>query len=376
MQTALARAREARLKVERLETSAYTIPTSQPEADGTIAWDSTTVVIVEAVASSGQRGLGLTYASKAAGVLVEDQLSHAVIGQPVEDVPASWQAMVDAVRNVGRPGIAATAISAVDMALWDLNARVAGLPLFKLLGAVRDHVPVYGSGGFTTYSEGELIEQLGGWVAQGIERVKMKIAKGWGARDAEDIARIRAVRKAIGPTPELFVDANGGYTAKQALYVAREVAGDGVTYFEEPVSSDHLDQLALVRRSATMDVAAGEYAYDPWYIRDMLAAQAVDIIQADVTRCLGISGWLQAAHIAYGFGIPFSAHCAPTIHAQVGCAVPQISHLEYFWDHSRIDSLIFDGAPLPQGGCLRPDPSRPGLGIDLKRADADQWRIM
>ncbi|HUZ76147.1 MAG TPA: enolase C-terminal domain-like protein [Chloroflexota bacterium] len=364
------------MKVERLETSAYTIPTSQPEADGTIAWDSTTVVVVEAVASSGQRGLGLSYASKAAGVLIEEELSHVLTGQPVEDVRSSWQAMVDAVRNIGRPGIASTAISAVDIALWDLKARAAGLPLFKLLGPVREQVPIYGSGGFTTYSERELIEQLGGWVAQGITRVKMKIAKDWGARAEEDIARIKAVRRAIGPGSELFVDANGGYTAKQALYVASQVAADGVTYFEEPVSSDRLDQLALLRRAAPMDIAAGEYAYDPWYIRDMLAAGAVDIIQADVTRCLGISGWLQAAQIASGFGVPFSAHCAPTIHAQVGCVVPQISHLEYFWDHSRIDSLMFDGAPRPVDGCLRPDPGRPGLGIDLKRADAEQWRVM
>ena len=363
------------MKVERLETSVYCIPTSQPEADGTINWDSTTVLIVEAVASSGQRGLGLSYASQATAVLVEEKLAHVVERRPVGDVRASWQAMVNAVRNVGRSGVAANAISAVDIALWDLKARVANQPLFQLLGPVRDRVPIYGSGGFTTYSENELIKQLGGWVGQGISRVKMKIAKDWGTKAGEDVARIRAVRKAIGPEPELFIDANGGYTAKQALHVAQLVASEGVTYFEEPVSSDHLDQLALVRRSAPMDIAAGEYAYDPWYIRDMLAAEAVDVIQADVTRCLGITGWLQAADIAYGFSIPFSAHCAPTIHAHVGCVAPQIAHVEYFWDHSRIDSLIFDGAPRPVGGCLTPDPSRPGLGIELKRADAEQWRI-
>lgn len=363
--------------VQRLDTSVYSIPTSQPEADGTIAWDSTTVVIVEAVAESGERGLGLSYASKAAGVLVNEKLAGVVIGSPVADVRTPWQAMVDAVRNIGRPGVAANAISAVDIALWDLKARVAGVPLFKLLGPVRNQVPIYGSGGFTSYSEQELIHQLSGWVDQGITRVKMKIGKDWGAKAGEDIARARAVRQAIGSEPELFVDANGAYHAKQAIEVAKAMAGEaGVTYFEEPVSSDHLDQLRLVRRSTPLDIAAGEYAYDPWYVHDMLAAQAVDVMQADVTRCLGITGWLEAAQIAYGFAIPFSAHCAPTVHAHLGCVAPQISHLEFFWDHTRIDSLIFDGAPTAIGGCLRPDPSRPGLGIDFKRADAEQWRVL
>jgi len=237
-------------------------------------------------------------------------------------------------------------------------------------------VPIYGSGGFTTYSEAELIDQLGGWVGQGIMRVKMKIGKDWGKSAAEDVARIKAVRAGIGDGPELFVDANGAYTPKQALWLASQVAGLGVTYFEEPVSSDHLDQLALIRRSAPMDIAAGEYGYDPWYYHAMLDAGAVDIVQADVTRCLGITGWLQAADVAYGHAVPFSAHCAPTATTHAACAAPQVSHLEYFWDHARIDKMLFDGAPTPIDGCLRPDPSRPGMGIELKRPDAEQYRVL
>ena len=158
--------------------------------------------------------------------------------------------------------------------------------------------------------------------------------------------------------------------------MARQVAGQGVTYFEEPVSSDHLAELALVRREAPMDIAAGEYGYDPWYYRDMLSAGAIDVVQADVTRCLGITGWLQAADTAHSFAIPFSAHCAPTATTHAACAVPQISHLEYFRDHVRIDRLLFDGAPSPVDGCLRPDPGRPGMGLELKRADAEQWRVL
>ena len=362
------------MKIERLEVSAYRIPTDRPEADGTISWDSTTLVLVEAVADSGLRGLGFTYASRAAATLIEEMLAEVVVGSPVEPA-AAWGAMVRAVRNAGRPGIAANAISAIDIALWDLKARTLEQPLFHLLGARRDEVPIYGSGGFTTYSEQELAEQLAGWVEQGISRMKMKVGKDWGTKTGEDLARVKVAREAIGNEAELFVDANGAYSAKQAIDMAHRFADYNVSYFEEPVSSDHLDQLALVRRHAPMQIAAGEYGYDPWYFAAMLRTEAVDILQADVTRCLGVTGWLEAAALAHSFAVPFSAHTAPSIHAHTGCAAPQISHVEYFYDHARIESMLFEGVPKPAGGFLRPDPSRPGLGLDFKHADADRFKV-
>jgi L-alanine-DL-glutamate epimerase-like enolase superfamily enzyme len=361
--------------VEHLEVSAYRIPTATPEADGTISWDSTTLVLVEAQADSGDRGLGYTYASAVAAPLIRDMLAPIVVGCRVDDVRVAWGAMIRTVRNVGRPGIAATAISAVDTALWDLKARATGQPLFLLLGARRDEVPIYGSGGFTTYSKKQLCEQLAGWVDEGIPRVKMKIAKDWGTKPEEDLARVRVARQAIGANAELFVDANGGYSAKQAIQIAHHLVEYGVSWFEEPVSSDQLRQLAFVRQQAPMRVAAGEYGYDPWYFRDMLQAEAVDVIQADATRCLGVTGFLEAGAVAHSFAIPFSAHTAPALHAQVGCAVPEILNVEYFFDHARIEDMFFDGVPRLIGGCLRPDPNRPGLGLELKRQDAERWKI-
>lgn len=362
------------MKIAEIKAQAYTIPTETPEADGTIAWESTTLVLVEAVAPDGTTGLGYSYAAPAAAVLVRNLLAKQVVGADVMAVGAAWEKMVNAVRNAGRPGIAAHAISAVDTALWDLKARVLDLPLFHLLPAHRTRVPVYGSGGFTSYSVAKVAEQLAGWVAQGIPRVKMKIGKGWGRHEAEDVARVRAARAAIGPEATLMVDANGAYTSKQAVRMGQAFAEYDVSYFEEPVSSDHLRQLAFVRKRVPQAVAAGEYGYDPWYLRDMLQAGAVDILQADVTRCLGISGWLMAADLAYGFDVPFSAHTAPSLHVQVGCAAPQLAHVEYFYDHARIEQLLFDGAPQPKAGLLKPDPARPGLGLALKRPDAEKWR--
>jgi L-alanine-DL-glutamate epimerase-like enolase superfamily enzyme len=363
------------MKVAQLEVSTYRIPTDRPEADGTFHWQATTMVLVQAVADSGLRGLGFTYTAAAAAGVIRELLAEVVTGYPVENIGAAWQAMIGATRNAGRSGIASTAISAVDIALWDLKARAVGQPLFHHLGAYRDSVPIYASGGFTSYSETELAEQLGGWVAQGIPRVKMKIGREWGTKAEEDIARIRVARGAIGPEAELFVDANGAYSARQAITLARRFADYGVTYFEEPVPFDQLEQLAFVRQHVPMAVAAGEYGYDPYIFRDVLKAEAVDILQADVTRCLGVTGCLLAADLAYSFGIPFSAHTAPSIHAHVCCATPQIEHVEYFYDHARIEQMLFDGFLEPVNGTLRPDPGRPGLGLHFKHSDAAHYQI-
>ena len=263
------------------------------------------------------------------------------------------------------------AISAVDIALWDLKARLLNVPLLTLLGAARKSVPIYGSGGFTSYSEKQLLDQLTGWVKQGITRVKMKVG-----RDAKaDVGRVAAARAAIGPKAELFVDANGAYSRKQALAQAEKFAERNVTWFEEPVSSDDLAGLRLLRNRvpAGMEVAAGEYGYEAGYFRRMLATGAVDVLQADATRCGGITGFLQAAALCEAHHIPLSAHTAPSIHTHLGCAAIPLRHLEYFHDHVRIENMFFDGVRSPVNGDLSPDLSRPGMGIELKHADVQRF---
>jgi L-alanine-DL-glutamate epimerase-like enolase superfamily enzyme len=358
--------------VTKIEVAAYTIPTDAPEADGTIAWDSTTMVTVHAHAD-GKVGFGYTYAAATAGRLIEETLASVVQGHDALAVPASWAAMVHAVRNIGRPGIASMAIAAVDSALWDLKAKLLGLPLVTLLGASRDAVPVYGSGGFTSYTNARLQEQLAGWVAQGIPRVKMKI----GTHPGDDFDRVRAARKAIGDKTELFVDANGAYTRKQALAFAERFADLGVTWFEEPVSADDLDGLRLIRDRAPagMDVAAGEYGFDLFYFRRMLEAGAVDVLQADATRCGGVTGFSQVAPLCQARNLLLSAHCAPSLHAHPSCAVLPMRNIEYFHDHVRIEHMLLDGALTPVEGDLKPDLSRPGMGLELKRADAARYAV-
>ncbi len=362
----------AHANIDRLIVSAYTVPTDLPEADGTYAWHKTTLVLVEATAG-GVSGLGYSYASVSTAQLIAETLAKTVRGRDAMDIPGAFAAMVHEIRNLGRPGICSMAISAVDFALWDLKGRLLGVPLAKLFGMAHDSVPAYGSGGFTSYSIKQLQKQLGGWAKDGMRAVKMKI----GTHPEEDLTRVKAAREAIGGDVALFVDANGAYSRKQALEKAFEFADLGVGWFEEPVSSDDLEGLRLLRDRAPagMDIAAGEYGYDLDYFRRMLAAGAVDVLQADGTRCGGATNFLRAGSLAAAHHLLLSAHTAPSEHTHVCCAVMPMLNVEYFHDHVRIEALLFDGAIEAKDGVLRPDLSRPGMGLELKRKDAEKHRV-
>ena len=359
--------------VGEVRAAAFEVATEQPESDGTLEWDAVTVVVAE-VDAGGHTGLGYSYTGAAAASVITGTLAGAVSGRDALATGGAWWSMVSAIRNLGWPGISATAISAVDVALWDLKAKLLDVCLADLLGRAHDAVPIYGSGGLTSYSQAELCEQLAGWVAQGIPRVKMKVG-----RDPDaDPARVRAAREAIGDDAELFVDANGAYSRKQALALADTYAQEaGVSWLEEPVSSNDLDGLRQLRERAPagMAVTAGEYGYEPGYFRRMLDAEAVDVLQADVTRACGITGLQAVGALCTAYEVPFSAHCAPQIHAHAGCAIGALRHCEYFHTHARAERILFDGVLDPIDGALEPDAARPGLGIELRGADAERYRV-
>ncbi len=358
--------------IGRVAARAFEIPTDAPEADGTFAWDSTVLVLAE-IAAAGETGLGYTYSDASVAALIERSLAPVLAGRSAFDIAAANAALWRKVRNLGRSGLAATAISALDLALWDLKAKLLGVPLARLLGRCRDAVPIYGSGGFTTYSDERLRAQLAGWVERdGCHWVKMKV----GSEPERDPARVEAGRAAIGEAG-LFVDANGAYTATQALALAERFAAQQVTWFEEPVSSDDLAGLALVRARAPagMDIAAGEYGYNLDDFRRWLAGPVVDVLQADATRCGGVTGFLEAAALCEPHHLDLSGHCAPAIHLHIASAAPRLRHLEWFYDHVRIEHMLFDGAPEPRGGAIAPDLSRPGFGLVFKEADAERFRV-
>jgi L-alanine-DL-glutamate epimerase-like enolase superfamily enzyme len=362
-------------RIDAVDARAYRVPTEGAEADGTLAWDATTIVVVRVHAGDAV-GLGWTYADAACVPLIENTLAPLVVGRPVVHVPASWQAMQRGIRNLGRPGLVSCALSAVDIAMWDAAARVLGTPVSTLLGRVHDTVALYGSGGFTTQSETELAKQLHTWVHdRHIPRVKIKIGESWGGTVDRDLARVYVARDVIGEQTELYVDANGGYSVGQARRVAGRLEDHDVRWFEEPVSSDDLAGLATVRAATGIDVTAGEYGYDLPYFARMVTAGAVDCLQVDVTRCGGFTEWQRVAAVAAASNIEVSAHCAQNAAAHVAVATQNMRHLEWFADHDRIETEFFDGTLDPTGGQVRPDPTTPGLGLTLKEPAVEKWAV-
>jgi len=357
-------------RVEDLRATAYTIPTDRPESDGTLEWDSTTIVVVEAE-SGGRQGLGYTYGHSSIAAATESKLAPLVIGMDALAPPAAWAAMQREVRNLGRQGLFAMAISAVDIALWDLRAKLLELSLADSLGRFREAIPAYGSGGFTSYTDAELAEQLRGWVDSGCRRVKIKV----GREPDRDPERLAAAREAIGDDVALMVDANGAFDARAAARWAERYAEFGVSYFEEPVSSEDLEGLRWLRDAvpAGIEIAAGEYAWDLPELERL--APCVDVLQADFTRCAGITNVLRADGICRARNLPFSAHCAPQVSAHACCAMERPVHVEYFHDHERVESILFDGAIGVEEGELRPDPARPGLGIELNRSEGERFAL-
>jgi len=348
------------------------VPTDARESDGTLEWDSTTIIVVN-LRAGNVKGLGYTYGHASSAGLVRDELFPLVKGGDPLNIGQHWEIMNRSVRNVGRNGIASSAIAALEMALWDLKGKLLGVSLVRLLGAVREKIPVYGSGGFTSYTKKQLCRQFEDWAAAGISMMKMKI----GREPDRDAMRVQWARQAVGEKVELFVDANGAYTMKQALAVAEKLAAKNVRWFEEPVSSDDLRGLRELqqRAPAEMETAAGEYNYDLFQARRMLETGAVDVLQADATRC-GVTGFLQMASLCEAFQIPLSAHTAPAVHAHLGCVAGRARHVEYFHDHARIEQMFFEGATTrQQNGFLRPDPAAPGLGLEFKAAAAAKFEI-
>lgn len=361
--------------IEAVNVRIFKVPTAQQpeESDGTLAWSDTTMVYVE-VRSGDAAGIGYTYADASAGELIRDSLADVIIGKDALQTAARYADLYAKIRNNGREGISSMAVSALDIALWDLKGKILEAPVCVLLGAARNGVPVYGSGGFTSYSERDLTRQLANWVHEmGIPRVKMKI----GRNPDEDPDRVAAARAAIGPGAELFVDANGAYTVKQALRLAERFAEQRVSWYEEPVYHNDLEGNAFVREHAppVMEVSNGEYGFAPYNFAEMIAAGAADVLQADVTRCGGFSGFLAVDALCQAHNIPLSSHCAPYVTLHAATAAKMLRHVEYFYDHARIERMFFDGTPEPRDGQLMPDLERPGIGLELRTADAERYAI-
>jgi L-alanine-DL-glutamate epimerase-like enolase superfamily enzyme len=360
------------LFIKDLKVSVYKIPTDLPEADGTISWNSTTMIFVE-ITAGGKTGIGYTYAHEATALVIEKSLKKIVVGKDAMNIENITSGNIRSIRNNGNCGIAMMAVSAVDNALWDLKAKIFDVPLCVLLGQAKDAMLIYGSGGFTSYTNAQLTKQFDDWAKEGIQFVKMKI----GSHPEKDVARVKIAREAISSNTGLFVDANGAYTIKQALNMAEMFSEYDISWYEEPVSSDNLKGLRFIREHAPnkINIAAGEYGYNLPYFDKMLHAGAVDVLQADATRCGGISCFMKAGFLSEAYQIPFSSHCAPSLHLHASLALQSFYIAEYFHDHIRIEKMFFDGVALPVNGLIRPDLNRAGNGLTFKERDALKYKI-
>jgi len=365
------------MKITDVTTTVLSYPHVRPVQDSTIPESSL------AIGGRSQlfvhihtdEGLGVGQAAPGARQVIETTLRRVLIGQDPFNIEKLWNDMFWHVRGFGRKGVAFCALSVVDTGLWDLKAKALRLPLYRLLGPYTDSVPIYGSGGWTNLSEDELVAEMVGYVEQGIGRVKMKVGKDFGRSEREDLQRLAAVRKAVGDDVAIYVDANNGYYAKQAIYMAKEFEQFQVGWFEEPVLADDVQGLAEIRQAINIPVATGEHEYTKYGFKDLIARGGADIVQPDVGRVGGVTEWIKVAHLAHAFNLPVAPHAAQLVHLHLACATPNLKVVEHLGTALEGDGIWYTDIPEPKDGMWAPFPDRPGLGLELDPHAVEKWSV-
>ena len=368
------------MKIIDVTTTQLFYPHARPLRNATILPDAPGAgglgqLLVHIKTDEGVEGLGVGEAPPGVRQVVESGFKELLIDQDPFDIEKIRHRLFWRSHRYGRQGIASRAASAIDIGLWDLKAKALGLPLYRLLGAFTDTVPIYGSGGWTDFSEQELVAEMTGHVEQGIKAVKMKIGKDMGKSEREDIERVAAVRKAVGDDVALYVDVNSGYYAKQAIYMCKEFEQYQVGWIEEPVLADDLTGLAEIRRAVSIPVATGEEEYTKQGFKELISGGAVDIVQPDVQRIGGVTEWMKVARLAEAFGLPMAPHAAQLVHLHVACAIPNLKAVEYMNHYLEADRLWYTEFPEPRDGMWSPYPDKPGLGLELDPYAVDRWSV-
>ena len=354
------------MKIDDVRTTLIVVPRDPPISDATaLQMTAGGYCVVHLRTDEGIEGLGMSAPSRGLQAVIEHDLKDILLGADPFDIEGLWQAMFWRVRGFGRKGLAFQAISAVDIALWDLKAKALGLPLYKLLGPCRASTPIYGSGGWTSYTDSELIDEQLGYVERGMTRVKMKVGMDFGTQPEADVRRVAAVRRELGDDVELYIDANNGYTAKQAIGLGRRFEESRIGWYEEPVLADDIDGLARIAAALTVPIATGEHEYTKYGFKDLLSRGAADIAQPDVGRVGGVTEWLKVAHLADAFNIPVASHAYQLVHLHLACATPNMQVVECLGTVEAADRIVFTEFPEPAGPTWTPDPTKPGLGLEL-----------
>jgi D-arabinonate dehydratase len=367
------------MRIERVEALAVSIPLPQPVADAVRRITHRDHVIVKVRAKEGPEGLGFALGydgSRAMLALIDEIFRPLLEGADAFATEHLWAEMYRQSIQAGRRGAALRAISAIDIALWDLRGKAAGLPVMELLGVHRKKMRCYATGGY--YRAGQSVEELVREVqetaALGFSAVKLKVGA---LSAAEDARRVGAVRRALGDDFDILLDANGGWKSAPEAIAAMERLEEFRPYWiEEPVRADNLTAMARIAEAIRTPVATGELEATRWAFAQLAERRAAAILQPDATVCGGVSEWLKIAHMAAAFDIPVAPHYHWDIHTQLCAAIPNAIFIEYFPAKSGVkmfDALLKEPMKVADGW-IEPR-TAPGFGIELDEAAVARYRI-
>lgn len=366
------------MRITQLESHLLRLPLARPitapnGSDRRGRLDHVNLLIVHLDTDAGHRGLGFAYTLEGGGRAMKqvaaDDLAPLLVGEDPLDherlgAKAYWR-----LQGIGRRGLVAQAYSAVDLALWDLKGKVAGLPLYKLLGGAREATPVYGSDtGWLWMTPEEIIEASRPYLDQGMMGIKLKVGGGNPEADADRVSRIREV---FGEDIWLAVDANQRYDYATALAMGHFFQEEvGVDWFEEPISCEDVDGHARLAERLEVPLALGETLFGRDEFRAYLERGAVDVVQPDITRLGGLTPWLKVAQLAEQHHRPLAPHVLPEVAVHLACGLPTVRVVEYMpWLYP-----AFTEPPALVNGQLVP-PRRPGLGLEVRSDALEKYRV-
>jgi len=354
-------------KISKVEVHLVSAPVKAGFSDATRKVETVGYTVVRITTDQGLEGFGITYhevGGEATKCLILKNMAPKLIGRSPLETEVIWQEFFHYLRGVGRKGLMFCALSAVDIALWDLKGKIVNLPLYKLLGGNKTKVPVYCSGGWTSYSDEELVDEMESMVGQGYSMIKFKVGVEGGRNPRRDIERVRKVREAVGPTVALLLDANNCWDSATGVQFANNVREYDIMLLEEPVFADDIPGLARFRRGTDIPLATGEHEYTKFGVRDLVLNEAADIVQTDGGRAGGYTELLKIAAITQAWNLKFAPHALENIHIHLVSAVPNALFLERLLLFEGITAQVYKNAPLPRNGYME-IPDQPGLGLEL-----------
>jgi L-alanine-DL-glutamate epimerase-like enolase superfamily enzyme len=358
------------MKIEQIRIEHYSVPSSlfakNDVTDTTHHIPSLEIIIARIQTDTGIEGIGYTYTTGHNALTVKQMIIEEIIPvylhQPLRQYDYLWNKAWWNTHWAGRGGVSTLAVAAVDIGVWDALAKAAGLPLYKFIGEHRTGIQAYGSGVNLSYSLDELLEETKEHMQSGFVGVKIKV----GMPDIEeDVERLKAVRKLIGNRVKIMVDANMGWHMNEAIMRTNALREIGLAWIEEPFIPEDIDSHAFLGKIAGIPIAAGENLYSKFQFNDYFAKQAIQVVQADVIRCGGITEWLKVARLAEVYNLPMAPHFVVDLHVSLLCAIPNAYIAENLpWFHPvQIDPI------RTTDGILRPK-DIPGHGIEF------DWKLI